>query len=170
MDTVKAKRHALVQRREILGHSQETLAQELGVEPTTVGRWERGETSPQPWARPKLADALAVSLEELDRLLSEGQPPKAVGTSDTPDEPANDPEHDPVLSAPWNHRGTVMVAVMLRGGLSSGFGQLVWTEIDRRSLDENVRSGQVWWPGAGSNRPSDFQDSGYKPVKPCVRP
>ncbi|MGB6164371.1 MAG: helix-turn-helix transcriptional regulator [Pseudonocardiaceae bacterium] len=116
MDTVKAKRHALVQRREILGHSQETLAQELGVELTTVGRWERGETSPQPWARPKLADALAVSLEELDRLLAEGQPPKAVSTPDTLDEPANDPEHDPVLSAPWSQRGTVKVAVMLRGG------------------------------------------------------
>jgi transcriptional regulator with XRE-family HTH domain len=78
---VKAKRHALAQRREIQGHSQETLARALGVELTTVGRWERGETSPQPWSRPKLADALAISLEELDHLLAEGQPAKAVVTS-----------------------------------------------------------------------------------------
>jgi DNA-binding XRE family transcriptional regulator len=112
MDSVKAKRHALAERRGICGHSQEALAQALGVELTTVGRWERGETSPQPWARRKLADALAVSLEELDRLLSEGQPTKAVGTPDPPD----DPEHDLVLSAPWSHRGTVEAAVVLRGG------------------------------------------------------
>lgn len=116
---MKAKRHALAERRGILGHSQETLAQALGVELTTVGRWERGETSPQPWSRRKLADALAVSLEELDRLLTEGQPAKeakAVGTPDTSDEPAGDLERDPVLSAPWSHRGTVEAAVMLSGG------------------------------------------------------
>ena len=116
MDNVKAKRHALAERREILGHSQETLAQALGVEFTTVRRWERGETTPQPWSLRKLADALAVSLEELDRLLAEGQPAKAVITPDTPDEPIDDPEHDPVLSAPWSHRGTVEAAVVLRGG------------------------------------------------------
>jgi transcriptional regulator with XRE-family HTH domain/tetratricopeptide (TPR) repeat protein len=112
MDTVKAKRHALAERRGILGYSQETLAQALGVELTTIGRWERGETSPQPWSRRKLADALAVSLEELDRLLTEGQPAKAVITPDPPDKP----EHDLVPSASWSHRGTVEVAVMLRGG------------------------------------------------------
>ncbi len=109
---MKAKRHALAERREIVGHSQETLAQALGVEVTTVGRWERGETSPQPPSRPKLADALEISLEELDHLLAEGQPAKTVVTPDTPDKP----EHDPVLSAPWSHRGTVEVAVVLRGG------------------------------------------------------
>jgi transcriptional regulator with XRE-family HTH domain len=109
---VKAKRHALAQRREIQGHSQETLARALGVELTTVGRWERGETSPQPWSRPKLADALAISLEELDHLLAEGQPAKAVVTSNATDEPGD----DPVLSATWSHRGTVAVAVVLSGG------------------------------------------------------
>jgi DNA-binding XRE family transcriptional regulator/tetratricopeptide (TPR) repeat protein len=124
MDTVKANRHALTERRGILGYSQETLAQALDVELTTIGRWERGETSPQPWSRRKLADALAVSLEELDRLLTEGQPAKSVGTPDTPDEP----EHDLVLSASWSHRGTVEVAVVLRGGdrpvKRRGFGLL----------------------------------------------
>ncbi len=113
---MKAKRHALAECREIVGHSQETLARALGVEVTTVGRWERGETSPQPPSRPKLADALEISLEELDHLLAEGQPTNAVVTSDTPDEPVDDPEHDPVLSAPWSHRGTVEAAVVLRGG------------------------------------------------------
>ncbi len=84
--------------------------------PTTVGRWERGETSPQPWLRPKLADALAMSLEELECMLAEGQPAKAVITPDTLDEPVDEPEHDLVLMTPWNHRGTVKAAVMLSGG------------------------------------------------------
>jgi DNA-binding XRE family transcriptional regulator len=35
---VKAKRHTLSERRKITGYSQEKLAQELGVELTTVGR------------------------------------------------------------------------------------------------------------------------------------
>lgn len=114
--TVKAKRHALAERREILGHSQETLARTLGVELTTVGRWERGETTPQPWLRPRLADALGISLEALDRMLAEGQPAKAVVTTDAIDEPIDDPQLDLVLGAPWNHRGTVEAAVVLSGG------------------------------------------------------
>lgn len=111
---MKVKRRALAERREVMGHTQETLAEFVGVEPTTVGRWERGETSPQPWCRPKLAEALVVSLEELDGMLAEGQP--AEGASDTADEPVEDPEQDRVLSAPWSHRGTVEAAVGLKGG------------------------------------------------------
>lgn len=92
---MKAKRRALAERREIMGHTQETLAEFVGVKPTTVGRWERGESCPQAWCRPKLADALQVSLEKLDRLLAEGQPVEA--PADTPGEPVADPEHDLVF-------------------------------------------------------------------------
>ena len=111
---MKAKRRALAQRRETVGHTQETLAEVMGVELSTVGRWERGETSPQPWCRPRLAQALTVSLEELDRMLAEGQPVEE--TPETADEPVEVPEQERVLSAPWSHRGTVEVAVVLRGG------------------------------------------------------
>lgn len=71
-----AKRCGLAERRVAVGHSQEKLAEEVGVEFTTIGRWERGATTPQPTSRPKLADALTISSEELDRLLAEGQPVK----------------------------------------------------------------------------------------------
>ena len=111
---MKAKRRALAQRREIVGHTQETLAEFMGVELSTVGRWERGETSPQPWCRPRLAQALTVSLEELDRMLAEGQPVEE--TPETSEGPVEVPEQERVLSAPWSHRGTVEVAVVLRGG------------------------------------------------------
>ncbi|MGH3428223.1 MAG: helix-turn-helix transcriptional regulator, partial [Mycobacteriales bacterium] len=50
---MSAKRRAFTERREIVGYSQQKLARALGVETTTVGRWERGETSPQPSCRPK---------------------------------------------------------------------------------------------------------------------
>lgn len=91
------KRTRLAQRRRTLGFSQERLAEQLGVDRTTVIRWERGETEPQPWQRPNLAAALTVSLDELDTLLTTRSPdsprqivpPLAIlsaGTSDAPDD------------------------------------------------------------------------------------
>lgn len=68
-----AKRHRLAQRRKTVGFTQEGLAERLGVDPTTVRRWESGETEggPQPWLRPKLARYLQVSAEQLEELLHE---------------------------------------------------------------------------------------------------
>lgn len=70
------RRHRLVSTRKAAGFSQERLAEIVGVERTTVMRWERGETCPQPWARPKLARALGVSDEALSELLSESAEPE----------------------------------------------------------------------------------------------
>ncbi|MFH8555779.1 helix-turn-helix transcriptional regulator [Streptomyces celluloflavus] len=60
----------LAKRRKTLGYSQEKLAQLLGVDRTTVGRWESGRIDPQPPQRRGLAIALEVSLQELDALLT----------------------------------------------------------------------------------------------------
>jgi transcriptional regulator with XRE-family HTH domain len=60
----------LAQRRKAVGFSQEQLAERLGVERSTIVRWESGDTGPQPWMRPRLARALQVSVERLDQLLS----------------------------------------------------------------------------------------------------
>lgn len=142
----------MIERREIVGHTQETLAEFVGVEPTTVGRWERGETFPQPWSRLKLADALAVSLEELDFLLAEGQPTNAVVTSDASEERVDDPEHDLVLSAPWSHRGTVEVAVVLGGGdrpvKRRGFVFLTGMALTAPMADPRARSAGIGVVGA----------------------
>jgi len=74
--------------------------------------------------------ALAVSVEELDTMLAEGRSvehgrsqsssePRANGQLcelDADDELPDDLEHDPVLVAPWNYRGTVDAVVMVSGG------------------------------------------------------
>lgn len=68
-----AKRHRLAQRRKTVGFTQEGLAERLGVDSTTVRRWESGETEtgPRSWLRPKLARCLQVSSEQLEELLYE---------------------------------------------------------------------------------------------------
>jgi transcriptional regulator with XRE-family HTH domain/tetratricopeptide (TPR) repeat protein len=64
-----ARRYRLAKRRKAIGHSQEELAACLGVDRSTIGRWEAGETEPLPWLRPRLARALHIHLDHLDDLL-----------------------------------------------------------------------------------------------------
>jgi hypothetical protein len=54
-----------------MGFTQEKLAEHLGLERSTVARWEQGAGTPQPWNRPDLAKALNVSHERLEELLSD---------------------------------------------------------------------------------------------------
>ena len=67
-----ARRPRLAGRRKALGYTQEFLAEQLGVDRTTVGRWERGETDPFPYLRRKLCQVLKVPPGELDSLLNPG--------------------------------------------------------------------------------------------------
>lgn len=92
-DELGTRRDALAARREALGFTQQTFAERLGVELSTVGRWERGDLTPQPWRRPKIAKALAVSLAELNRLLGDSTAP-ALGEL----EPAEDRAEARLLS------------------------------------------------------------------------
>jgi transcriptional regulator with XRE-family HTH domain len=63
------KRHGLARRRRAVGLTQERLAEVLRVERSTVTRWESGKAGPQPWIRPRLAEVLGVTAEELSELL-----------------------------------------------------------------------------------------------------
>lgn len=67
--TRAGRRADLAQRRHNSGMTQEGLAREIGVQPSTVGRWERGVTTPSLWAREHLCRVLDVSRSELDTLL-----------------------------------------------------------------------------------------------------
>ena len=64
-----ARRRGLAERRKALGYSQEVLAEKLGIDRTTVGRWERGDTDPYPHIRPQLCRILRVAADELRALL-----------------------------------------------------------------------------------------------------
>ncbi|MEU7155454.1 helix-turn-helix transcriptional regulator [Streptomyces chrestomyceticus] len=64
------KRHGLARRRRALGFTQESLAEALGVERSTVRRWESGDASPLPFLRPRLARLLRVNVEEFEHLLT----------------------------------------------------------------------------------------------------
>ncbi|MGH3862386.1 helix-turn-helix transcriptional regulator [Actinokineospora sp.] len=64
------KRVRLACARKVVGLSQETLAQRLGVERSTVVRWETTTIEPQPWIRPRLASALGITADELAGMLA----------------------------------------------------------------------------------------------------
>lgn len=68
--TVSSRRHRLAERRKASGLSQEGFAEAVGVDRSTVQRWESGKNEPQPWQRPSIAKALAVTSAELDTLLA----------------------------------------------------------------------------------------------------
>ncbi|MEU2777396.1 helix-turn-helix transcriptional regulator, partial [Streptomyces sp. NPDC007162] len=67
---MRRRRQRLADRRRSVGLTQEDLAEKLGVDRSTVVRWETGTASPQPWMRPRLADALLITLEELVDVLA----------------------------------------------------------------------------------------------------
>ncbi|HEY8526754.1 MAG TPA: helix-turn-helix transcriptional regulator [Acidimicrobiales bacterium] len=62
-------RDALKRLREELGMSQETLAEEIGAAVSTVASWERGEATPRPRNRRRYAEALDITVDELDAIL-----------------------------------------------------------------------------------------------------
>ncbi len=78
------RQRALTQRRRAVGLTQKELAERLGVQRTTVARWERGENHPRPWLRPKLARALGVSAGRIEELLAAGGAPGSSQGRTTP--------------------------------------------------------------------------------------
>lgn len=73
---VAIKRYSLASRRKSLGFSQEKLAEQLGVDRSTIVRWESGTAEPQPALRSKLAHSLQLSMAELAELMSESTAPR----------------------------------------------------------------------------------------------
>src|SRR3954452_17481941 len=92
------RRGELAVRRRTVGLSQEALAERLGVERSTVARWESGRTCPQPWTRRALARELDLDLDQL-AVLIEGR--------DVPGADASVLGPGPVQEIPERHAGRV---------------------------------------------------------------
>jgi transcriptional regulator with XRE-family HTH domain len=95
-----ARRRTFAERRRALGYSQEALAEKLGIDRTTVGRWERGETDPYPHVRPKLCRVLEVGAGELDALLGSREAGTRTGVSLAPDGNSGEPAFRDARSRP----------------------------------------------------------------------
>lgn len=134
-----ARRDGLARRRAAMGFTQDTLAECLGLERSTVGRWERGTGTPQPWNQPDLAKALDLSRDALATLLGPDQlagPPNG-RTSEL--EVAHDvgaafnwPDwhqagQASVLEPPWSITGTMQVLHEVAGGTMDRRGFLIIT-------------------------------------------
>ncbi|MBO0607563.1 helix-turn-helix transcriptional regulator [Myceligenerans salitolerans] len=63
------RRERLIARRKAMGLSQEMFAERLGVDRTTVARWEAGTSEPTPWTRPTMSKVLGITAEDLDEFL-----------------------------------------------------------------------------------------------------
>ncbi|MGH8965443.1 MAG: helix-turn-helix transcriptional regulator, partial [Actinomycetes bacterium] len=92
LETMPGRRARLARARKAAGLTQEDLAHLVGVDRSTVGRWEAGETDPQPWVRRKLVRHLGVTPAHLDDLLRGG-----------PADPANDGDAFDRLAAVLEH-------------------------------------------------------------------
>ena len=66
-----SKRVRFAQRRKASGLSQERLAELLGVDRSTIVRWEAATTEPQPWVRSKLAVIFETTVDEISALLDD---------------------------------------------------------------------------------------------------
>ncbi|KQV20849.1 MULTISPECIES: helix-turn-helix transcriptional regulator [unclassified Kitasatospora] len=71
-------RSALAGRRELAGHTQESLAAVLNVDRSTIHRWESGKSLPRPWQRARLADELGIDAAQLQALLQDQEAPSGL--------------------------------------------------------------------------------------------
>jgi hypothetical protein len=122
-----------------MGFTQETLAEHLGLERSTVGRWERGTGTPQPWNQPDLAKALGLSQDALADLLGPDQLPHPPVDRPTTHDVAHTVAAEfnwpgwhqagqaSVLEPPWSITGTMQVLHEVAGGTMDRRGFLIIT-------------------------------------------
>ena len=67
---MSVRRQRLIDARKRAGKNQEDVASLVGVDRTTIGKWERDESTPHPNQRPAYAVALGITLFELAAMLT----------------------------------------------------------------------------------------------------
>lgn len=102
-----AKRVGLIQARKAAGYTQESFAEAVGVDRSTVVRWEAGDHEPLPYLWPKIARLLSVSRDELKEFLR--LPPSVPGGDVVPTAGSDEPSDH--VSAP----GGLLLPVVIDG-------------------------------------------------------
>jgi transcriptional regulator with XRE-family HTH domain len=105
------KRMRLQRRRKSAGLSQEELAYRLGVDPSTVWRWEAGETEPSAWHRPRLGKVLGISRAELEILFEDAE---TVQTETPTDAPGRDRDTESCIEDEVNRRNLLKALGLAR--------------------------------------------------------
>lgn len=126
------RRVGLGRARRASGYTQEQLADEVGVDRTTVARWESGDCEPHPHSRSKLARALKISPYQLDELLAVNLPV-----------PRSEPD-------PVDMSGVLTIP------MRSDDGRIFYVPFDRRRFMRGVGAGFVTSAagGVGATSPS----------------
>jgi transcriptional regulator with XRE-family HTH domain/tetratricopeptide (TPR) repeat protein len=124
----RRNRRALAGTRKAAGFTQESLAEALGVDRSTVIRWEAGQHEPVPYLWPKFAELLGISRDQFAELLTIEE-----RTSQSAD-----------LAVTWDdmRRRTLMkwgVATTAVAGLGVGAGTTVGLTDVRRLRDSAAR-------------------------------
>lgn len=143
--TEKARRGRILRTlRKRAGLTQNDVARELGVHPSAVGKWEKGETTPRPKHHNALAELFGITREALFLSSDIDQPPPLVESLDVIDELG-----DRALQCLDETRGIVYDArlsqphampVRMRGGyVHSGF----WKAVSERLLEGSIEVRRV---------------------------
>ncbi|MGH4020357.1 MAG: helix-turn-helix domain-containing protein [Pseudonocardiaceae bacterium] len=90
--------------------------QQLHADGALLMRYDEIVAAKREHAQRQRQSSRARHQADVQRLRGEQPVTSALPGSDAADEPVDDPAHDPVLAAPWSHRGSVEAAVALRGG------------------------------------------------------
>lgn len=141
------RRNRFARRYRACGYSQESLAAELNVDRTTVGRWVRGESEPHGAIRPKLARLLHMTLSELQLLLEPGGGPQTTPPRSMVDIEMKGGDLDDVIRRNFLQLVTMAgAAVSLQpaaeaaahGGEFDGMGPHLWKVYSRASSKRSV--------------------------------
>lgn len=137
--------------RKRIGKTQEEIAELVEVDRTTVGKWERDESTPHPSQRPAYAEALGVTLSELAAMLSSMPPPDG---EDSPEwlstylgmeQSATDIRaHEPEVVYGLLQTPAYTEAVVRKVGLAGVSDAYVWEAVRQREhRQQRVRDGSL---------------------------